>query len=75
MISNVLYLPDYPIGHFIAFQIQEQVERAGALGPEFERMARLGNIAPDLWMKQATGAPVGPEALLAATGRALAKLE
>ncbi|MBP1643535.1 MAG: hypothetical protein H6Q03_2204 [Acidobacteria bacterium] len=75
MISNVLYLPDYPIGHFIAFQIQEQVERAGALGPEFERMARLGNIAPDLWMKQATGAPVGPEALLAATERALAKLE
>jgi hypothetical protein len=75
MISNVLYLPDYPIGHFIAFQIQEQVERAGALGPEFERMARLGNLAPDLWMKQATGAAVGPEALLAATERALARLE
>ena len=75
MISNVLYLPDYPIGHFIAFQIQEQMDRAGAIGPEFERMARLGNIAPDLWMEQATGKPVGPEALLAATGKALAKIE
>jgi hypothetical protein len=38
-------------------------------------MARLGNIAPDLWMKQATGKPVGPEALLAATETALAKVE
>jgi len=75
MISNVLYLPDYPIGHFIAFQIQEQMDRAGAIGPEFERMARLVNIAPDLWMEQATGKPVGPEALLAATGKALAKIE
>ena len=34
-------------------------------------MARLGNIAPDLWMKKATGAPVGPAALLAATEKAL----
>ena len=35
-------------------------------------MARQGRIAPDLWMRGATGAPVGPEALLAATERALA---
>jgi hypothetical protein len=75
MISSVLYLPDYPLGRFIAFQIREQVDRSGALGPEFERMARLGALGPDLWMKQATGAPVGPEALLAATERALAALE
>jgi hypothetical protein len=75
MISNVLYLPDYPLGHFIAFQIQERMDRAGAIGPEFERMASLGRIAPDLWMEQATGRPVGPEALLAATERALSQFE
>lgn len=75
MISSVLYLPDYPLGYFIAFQIRAQAERAGALGPEFERMARLGAIGPDLWMQQATGAPVGPEALLAATEEAVAVLE
>ena len=46
-----------------------------AIGPEFERMATIGNVAPDLWMKQATGAPVGPEALLAATESALAQAE
>jgi hypothetical protein len=72
MIDSSLYLPDYPLGHMIAFQIERQMEKAGALGPEFERMARLGNIAPDLWMTQATGSPVGPEALLAETAKALA---
>jgi hypothetical protein len=71
MIDSFLYLPDYPIGHLIAFQIERQMEKAGRIGPEFERMARIGNVAPDLWMKQATGAPVGPEALLAATEKAL----
>ena len=71
MIDSFLYLPDYPIGHMIAFQIERQMEKAGSIGPEFERMAKLGNIAPDLWMTQATGAPVGPSALLAAAEKAL----
>jgi hypothetical protein len=74
MIDAFLYLPDYSIGHMIAFQIERQMEKAGAIGPEFERMAKLGNIAPDLWMTEATGAPVGPEALLAETEKALATI-
>jgi hypothetical protein len=36
-------------------------------------MALQGNVVPDLWMQQATGAPVGAEALLAATEAALAE--
>ncbi len=71
MIDSFLYLPDYPIGHLIAFQIEEQMKKAGAIGPEFERMAKLGRITPDLWMEKATGRPVGPDALLEATQRAL----
>ncbi len=47
------------------------MKKAGAIGSEFERMARMGSVTPDLWMKNATGAPVGPEALLAATERAV----
>ncbi len=71
MIDSMLYLPDYPVGYMIAFQIEQQMEKAGAIGPEFERMATAGNIAPDLWMEKATGAPVGAGALLAATRKAL----
>jgi hypothetical protein len=75
MIDNGLYLPDYPIGHMIALQIKEQVRRAGDLGGEFERMSKQGRLTPDLWMQRATGAPVGPAALLAATERALATVK
>jgi hypothetical protein len=74
MIDSFLYLPDYPIGHLIAFQIEAQMDNAGNIGAEFERMATVGSVVPDLWMKKATGAPVGPEALLAATKKALTDL-
>jgi hypothetical protein len=71
MIQSMLYLPDYPLGHMIAHQIREQIDRAGDLGREFERMSVYGNVTPDAWMQHATGAPVGPQALLAATKRSL----
>jgi len=75
MIHSFLYLPDYPVGGMIAHQIEEQIAKSGDLGGEFERMSLAGNIAPDLWMKNATGRPVGPEALLQATERALDVVE
>ncbi len=71
MIERYLYLPDYPIGHLIANQLEDHMRKTGKIGPEVERVTRQGRIAPDLWMKGATGAPVGPEAMLAATERAL----
>jgi hypothetical protein len=74
MISYTLYLPDYPVGHMIAFQVEEQMKKAGAIGPEFERVAKMGQVTPDLWMIHATGKPVGPDALLSATERALSQL-
>jgi hypothetical protein len=74
MVSLMMYLPDYPIGHLIAHQIEEKMREAGRIGPEFERVSRIGSVTPDAWMIEATGAPVGPEALLAATERALAEL-
>jgi hypothetical protein len=75
MINNFLYLPDYPIGHLIAIQIEEQVKKSGDLGGEIERMCKLGNIAPDLWMEQATGSPVSANALLRAAKDALKVLQ
>jgi hypothetical protein len=74
MIDSQLYLPDYPIGHLIAHQLEEHMKKAGKIGPEVERVTRQGRLTPDLWMKGATGSPVGAEALLAATGRALAEV-
>ncbi len=72
MIAYPLYLPDYPLGHMIAFQIEEHLEKSGPLGGEFERMARFGSVAPDVWMTNATGSPVSPEPLLRAAEHSLA---
>jgi hypothetical protein len=74
MVNTALYLPDYAVGHLIAAQVGEAVHGKASLGAEVERMARLGSIVPDAWMTQATGAPVGPEALLRAAERGLAAI-
>ena len=71
LIHSFLYLPDYAIGHMIACQIEQQIETTGKLGEEIERMATIGRLTPDLWMRQATGSEVGPRAMLEATTRAL----
>jgi hypothetical protein len=74
MIQETLYLPDYPLGHLIAFQIEEHLRKKGgaSLGAEFERMTKVGAVLPDLWMENATGAPISAAPLLAATEKALA---
>lgn len=71
MISYPLYLFNYPLGHLISFQIEEQVNKKGVVGPEIERMSVQGAVAPDVWMTRATGAPVSAEPLLRATEAAL----
>jgi hypothetical protein len=74
MVSNLLYLPDYPIGHLIAAQLEEHLERLPPdtrLGEEVERIAVQGALAPDVWMKGATGEPVSAQPLIRAAARAL----
>lgn len=73
MISYPMYLFNYPLGHLISFQIEEQVHKTGKIGPEIERMSKLGMVTPDAWMVNAAGAPVSAEPLLRATERALAR--
>ena len=75
MVGYTLYLPNYAMGHMITAQVEAQVEKAGTVGPEVERMVKTGNVLPDLWMVQATGRPLGAEVLLERTGRALEMLE
>jgi hypothetical protein len=74
MIEAFLYLPDYPLGHLIAFQIEEQMRKTGTIGREVERIVKMGRVTPDLWMENATGQKVGAEALLEATQRALSEV-
>lgn len=75
MVDGAMYTPDYPLGHLIAFQIEEHFDRAEApLGVEFERVSLLGDLTPDAWMRHAVGGPLSAEPLLAATEEAVAAL-
>lgn len=70
MIVYGLYLPDYAIGHIIAFQVAEKI-REGNFGEETERIARQGRLTPDAWIRGAVGGPISAEPLLAAARAAL----
>ena len=73
MVNSSLYLPDYPLGHLIAFQIEQYLEGKN-LGKEMERMCSTGSIAPDLWMQKAVGSPVSSAPLIQAAEEALGKV-
>ena len=70
MIEYPLYLPNYPMGHLIDFQIERQV-RGKNIASEIDRMYTQGRIIPQLWMKNAVGSPISIEPLLRETERAL----
>ncbi|HUT76645.1 MAG TPA: hypothetical protein VM285_03105 [Polyangia bacterium] len=68
IIDAGMYVPDYPIGFLIQFQIEAHFAKKG-LAAEMERMCALGSITPDAWMRAAVGSPLSAEPLLEA-GRA-----
>jgi hypothetical protein len=63
MIAFGLYLPDYAIGHVLAFQIAQRLWE-GDFGAEVERITRLGRLTPDAWIRGAVGGPISAGALL-----------
>lgn len=71
MIVYGLYLPDYAIGHLIAFQIASEL-RERDFGAEIERICRQGRLTPDAWVRGAVGSPISARALLDEAGEAIA---
>lgn len=74
MISYPLYLSAYPIGYLIEFQIENFIKGKN-LGTEFERMAKIGRVTPNKWMREATGHNITVEPLIKAAEEAIKKLE
>ncbi|MFY9115995.1 MAG: hypothetical protein WBK97_07315 [Bacteroidales bacterium] len=71
MINSPMYLPNYPFGHIIEFQLEEHfknqgIEDSNQLGAEITRLFTQGRLVPQLWMKGATGQRVSTESLLRA---------
>jgi hypothetical protein len=73
MLAYPLYLSNYPLGHLIAYQLEDHF-RGADLAPEFERACQLGRLTPDLWMQRAVGSPLRAQPLIQAAERAVAAL-
>jgi hypothetical protein len=70
MIDNPLYLSNYPMGHIIDFQIEQQV-KGKPLAEEINRMYTQGRLVPQVWMQGAVQSQISIKPTLAATKEAL----
>jgi len=70
MISDPLYLSNYPIGHLIEFQIDQYLENK-KFADEVTRIYTYGRIIPQLWMKNAVGSEISIQPTIKATEEAL----
>lgn len=69
MVNSPMYLPNYPFGHIIEYQIEEhfsKFDNPKVLGPEIERIWKLGRLTPQVWMNQAVGSNVSIDPILSA---------
>ena len=74
MIDSPLYLPNYPYGHIIQFQLEQQL-KGKDIAAEIERIYPVGRLTPQNWMRHAVGTEVSTQPLLTAATEALKELK
>ena len=70
MIDSPLYLANYPYGHIIEFQLEQQL-KGKSVAAEIERIYPVGRLTPQHWMRHAVGSEVSTQPLLDAASSAL----
>lgn len=70
MVDSAMYLPDYPLGHVIAFQI-EAAMRGQTVGSRMGTMCKLGRLTPGHWLREAIGTGLSVQPLIDAAAEAL----
>lgn len=70
MIDSPLYLANYPYGHIIHFQLEQQL-KGKVVANEIQRIFPVGRLTPQHWMRHAVGSEVSPAPLLEAASKAL----
>ena len=74
MVGYALYLPAYPIGNIVQFQLEEhlsQLDGQAAWANEYTRIYQQGKLTPDAWMRGAVGEAMSIEPILNAVREAL----
>ena len=72
MLNYPMYLPNYPIGHIVHYQLEEHLAGCGsdaAFAAELQRIYRQGRLTPQAWMQGAVGAEISVEPILTAVGQ------
>lgn len=74
MVCYPLYLPGYPIGHLVHFQLEEHLSKCSTqeeFAQEYTRIFSQGCLTPDAWMKGAVGCSLSVDPVLRAVDRVL----
>jgi oligoendopeptidase F len=71
MIYRTIYLPAYPVGHLIDFQLEQYMQDKN-FAEEVQRIYTLGTIVPQQWMQLAVGSGISGKATLEAAAEAVA---
>ena len=69
MVGYALYLPGYPIGQLVQYQLEEHLSACSspeAFARESTRIYQQGRLTPDAWMRSAVGQPMSVEPILRA---------
>ena len=69
MVGYALYLPAYPIGNLVQYQLDEHLANCATLeewAKEYTRIYQQGCLTPDAWMRGAVGKPMSVEPILKA---------
>ena len=74
MVGYALYLPGYPIGQLVQFQLEEHLAKCqtpAEFAQEYSRIYQQGKLTPDAWMRGAVGEAMSVEPILKAVRKAL----
>ena len=69
MVGYALYLPAYPIGNLVQYQLEEHLAEcrsAQEWAKEYTRIYQQGSLTPDAWMRGAVGEAMSVEPILKA---------
>ncbi len=74
MVGYALYLPGYPIGQLVQFQLEEHLAKCqtpAEFAQEYSRIYQQGKLTPDAWMRGAVGESMSVEPILNAVREAM----
>ena len=78
MVNAPMYLPNYPLGHIVQYQLEEHLARCKTqsdFAQEYMRIYRLGRLTPQQWMIEAVGEAPSIDPILRAVDKLCVEIQ